>query len=250
MPFYPYAVLQNYGIGNKYHNALRSIHAVSTMPKYSNFRKDYARMASYRKPVPGSISGNTLAIRSLQRKVAGLKPENQEFVFTSNWSSLARDTLEVLEISPMFNLAASVDRDQRILGDSWKNKYLEIRCTGGGEEGVPGPVRLVVYKPYKATATLTFSTFNAMMDPSNCTVLHDEIIKPYAVLNNSATSALPQAVMTFNRKINLHNLKSTFIGNIAEEGQVRVVLLINGLAGTPTPSYGTTIVTKLVYANK
>lgn len=249
MSFYPYAVLQNYGIGNKYHNAFRSIHLASTMPKYSNFRKDYARLASYRKPVPGSTSGNALAIRSLQRKVAGLKPENQQHVITNNFSSLARNNLEVLNVSPTTDLAGAADRDERILGDSWKNKYLEIRASGGGQEGVPGPVRLVVYKPHKAGTTLAWSSFNAMIDPSNCTVLHDEIIKPYAVFNAANSLSVPQAIMSFHRKINLNNMKSTFIGTTPEEGQVRVVLLINGLDSTAT-TYGTSIVTKLVYANK
>ena len=249
MPFYPYAVLQNYGIGNKYHNAFRSIHAASTMPKYSNFRKDYARLASYRKPVPGSTSGNALAIRSLQRKVAGLKPEVQYFTHTDSYSGLAGDTFHVHNWSPTSDLASATDRDERILGDSWKNKYMEIRAQFGGTTGFPGPFRLVVYKPHKAGTTLSFTDFNNVMDPSNCTVLHDEIIKPYAVLNNNSSTGKNQNIMVFARKINLKNLKSTFIGSTPEAGNVRCVLLMWGM-GTATPTIGGSITTKLAYANK
>lgn len=250
MPFYPYAVLQNYGFGNKYHNLFRSIHAASTMPKYSNFRKDYNRLALYRRPIPGGVSGaNALAIRSLERKVAGLKPETQYHFISDNFSALAGDTLHVLNWSPTEDLAAAADRDERILGDSWKNKFMEIRAQFGGILGFPGPLRLIVYKPHKAGTTLTFSNFNNMMDPSQSTVLHDEIIKPYAVHDNSTTTGGSQALQVWARKINLSNTKSTFIGTTAEAGNIRCVILLNGM-GSATPTLGGSVTTKLAYSNK
>lgn len=250
MPFYPYAVLQNYGLGNKYHNAFRSIHAASTMPKYSNFRKDYNYLMSKKFNVGGGpVASNALAIRSLQRKVAGLKPEIQYFTHTDNYSGLAGDTLHVHNWSPTTDLAGAADRDERILGDSWKNKYMEIRAQFGGTTGFPGPLRLVVYKPHKAATTLSFTDFNNVMDPSNCTVLHDEIIKPYTVLNNNSSTGQNQNIMVFTRKINLKNLKSTFIGTTPEVGNVRCVILQLGL-GSATPTTGGSVTTKLAYANK
>lgn len=252
MPFYPLAVLQNYGIGNKYHNAFRSIHFASQMPKYSNFRKDYARMASYRKPVPGGTgTANALAIRSLERKVAGLKPETQYLILTTSFSGLSRDSFEVCQWSPTVDLAGAADRSDRVLGDSWKNKFIEVRCGAiAGDEGLPGPVRFVVYKPHKAATTITPTSFISHFDPSQCTVLHDEIIKPYAVMNENSSTGVTQAINSWVRKINLNNMKSTYIGTTAEEGAVRCCIMISGLEATATPSYGFAVSTKHAYSNK
>lgn len=231
MPFYPYAVLQNYGLGNRYHNAIRTFHAASTMPKYSNFRNDYARMASYRKPVPGSTSGNALAIRHLQRQVNRQKPETQ-YYFRESTLSIPHSSLKQSNINPCEALATESNRGDLILGDSWVNKSLELRVqSADSESGFPGRVRLVVYVPKKANTTISITSMTDCLDPNQMTVLHDEYVKPYhqGNTNPDATSGVTYCPpWMFVRRINLKNRISTFIGNTPEKNNIRIALLTEG----------------------
>lgn len=250
MPFYPFAVLQNYGFGNKYHNAFRIIHAASTMPKYSNFRKDYARLASYVKPIPGSTSGNALAIRSLQRQLNKQKPEVQQWVsFTTN--NIPQTTFAQWNLSPTDTLAAATDRDERVLGDSWINKSLEMRFSlGTNLAGFPGVVRVIVYVPKKAGTAITFTNMLDITDPNQMTVLYDQMIKPHIQggNNQTTTGSFDCGVYHWVKKISLGNRKSTYIGTTAERNSVRIAVLTQGYfsGGSLTASMRY----KLNYCNK
>lgn len=250
MPFYPYAVLQNYGFGNKYHNAVRTIHAASTMPKYSNFRKDYARMASYVKPVPGSTSGNALAIRSLQRQLNKQKPELQHWFNTVPFN-VSPTALTTNNFGPCDTLAAASDRDQRVLGDSWVNKSLEIRVNSQDTEfGFPGKVRLIVYIPKKAGTSISFGSINSCLDTNQMTVLHDELVKPYHQGNTDGQSTGTYCpVWMFSRRVSLGNRISTFIGTTPEKNNVRIALLTDGNSTSGIP-LAWTMNYKLTYTNK
>lgn len=250
MPFYPYAVLQNYGFGNKYHNAIRTIHAASTMPKYSNFRKDYARMASYRKPVPGSTVSNALAIRHLQRQVNRQKPETQHY-FVNQTLSIPHTTFKQSNVNPCEALANAADRDERILGDSWLNKTLELRIgSADAESGFPGRVRLIVYLPKKAATTINVTSMTDCLDPSQMTVLHDEYVKPYHPGNTDAASSVTYCPpWLFVRRINLGNRISTFIGTTPEKNNIRIAVLTEGNS-TATFNATWNMGYKLTYTNK
>ncbi len=242
MPFYPYAVLQNYGFGNKYHNAFRTIHAASTMPKYSNFRKDYSRLSSYRKPIPGSTSGNTLAIRDLQRKVAGMKPEVQHFVANYNMSfSGGAFNIERIDITK--NLASAADRDLRLTGDSWKNKYLKFRLQMA-DDSCDGILRVLIIKPKKAGTTFTFAE-NAIPDPNQMTVLYDRTITTAQQVGANYYAGGSGRVMIGH--VSLKNLKSTFISTVAELGDVQMYVMYRNKI--PTGSDTWALSTQLAYTN-
>lgn len=248
MNFYPNSVIHNYGIRNR---NFRLLHATASMPLYPNFRRDYARMARYRKPLAPSSSSNALAIRALQRQVNRQKPEVQYFFSSDSESGVTQNAFHQFNYNPLETLASATNRGDLVLGDTWINKYLEIRCQIGGRLGFCGPVRLIVYRPLKAGTTVTLGGFTNGTDPNQMSILHDEVIKPYAVFNDDSVSGSSQMIQNWVRRINLKNMKSTFtLSGAAEKNNVRVALLLDGQKSVTTPTVGLDIKFKHAFTNK
>jgi len=186
------------------------------MPKYwESYKQQYNRLSKYRKPTPGnSVSGNGAAIRQLQRKVAQLKPESQQFTLADNRSYTSGVYNQVrIDVSSL--LAAVSDRDQRITGDSWKNQFLKFRIQGI-EAGMSGIMRVIILKPKKAGVTYTIAE-GTMLDPNQVTVFYDQ------TMNFADDSRVMIG------KANLKNLKTTYIGTTPELGDVQMYLLYRNL---------------------
>lgn len=214
MPFYPYAVLQNYGI-SKSNFAFKTAHATYTMPKYwESYRQQYNRLSKYRKPT-GTPSGNAAALRSLQRKVAGMEPEVQQYKLIRPTSTIAAGTYAQFRFDITDELAVLADRAERITGDSWKNKFLRFRfhintnlCEGGW-------YRFIVLRPKKAGTTFTIAEGD-ILDPNQMTVFFDRtwtFDKEYGARAHS------------DIKVNLRNLKSTYLAGTPELGDIQMYLV-------------------------
>ena len=133
-------------------------HIISNRERYYQYYKfgkrtmPYLRgtVAKYIKPRGATKYATDLAIRSLQRQVNRQKPEIQHW-FSNTTFTVHPTNFGLSNFSPCETLAAAVDRDERVLGDSWINKSLEIRINGNDtEQGYPGKVRLIVYIPKKS----------------------------------------------------------------------------------------------------
>lgn len=194
---------------------------------------------------------NALAIRYLQRQVNRQKPEVQYFFSSDSESGVTQNAFHQFNYNPLETLANAANRGDLVLGDTWINKYLEIRCQIGGRLGFCGPVRLIVYRPLKANTTVTMGGFTNGTDPNQMSILHDEIIKPYAIFNDDSVSGSSQMVQNWVRRINLRNMKSTFtLGGTAEKNNVRVALLLDGEKSVSTPTIGLDIKFKHAFTNK
>jgi len=183
------------------------------MPKYwESYGQQYNRLSKYRKPTPGnSVSGNGAAIRQLQRKVAQLKPEPQQFSLADS-RSYVTGAYNQVRIDVSAQLAAATDRDQRITGDSWKNQFLKFRIQGH-EPGMEGTLRVIILKPKKAGTTYTI-TENTLLDPNQVTVYYDQTMNVFSPDNRLMMG-----------KANLKNLKSTYIGTTPELGDIQMYIL-------------------------
>lgn len=228
------------------HNAFRAAHLYSTMPKYwESYRQQYSRLSKYRKPT-GTASGNALAIRHLQRQINKQKPELQHTV-VNNVTTIPEDVFNLWNISPSQNLADTVDRNERILGDSWVNKSLELRFQTASNRGFYGDLRVVVYIPKKADTTWVSGDFTSYVDPNFATVLHDEVIKPSWTADQSSDNG-PH--YTFFRKIWLGNRVSTYIGSTPEKTAVKVAVLSTGRKASGAGSVYVGCMHRLTYTNK
>lgn len=217
------------------HNAFRSFHLYSTMPKYwESYRQQYNRLRRYVPKPTGSPISNSLAIRNLQRQINKQKPELQHDVVLNTTSFNASELagFSLWNITPSENLAADPDRGEKILGDSWVNKSLELRFSTDIVLGFQGDIRLVIYIPKKAGTAWVPSSMTDFVDPNFATVLHDEIMRPTWTPDDHNTENGPH--YTFMRKVGLGNRISTFIGTTPEKNNIRVAFLNHGRASTST----------------
>jgi len=206
------------------------------MPKYwESHNQQYNRLSKYRKPT-GTAAGNAAAIRSLQRKVAGLKPELQTYQFSNN-ITFNGSAYTQNAFYPSEDLAGTTDRDLRITGDSWTNKVLKLRLRFTNALVPNGIFRVLVVVPKKAGTTFTF-TENSIPDPDKMAVLRD-----------ATYSCVPGANLQrqFNMTIPLRNMKSTFVGTTPEKGSVQVYLIMRNFDAAFEPMQYTY---QLTYADK
>lgn len=211
MPFYPYAVLQNYGI-SKSNFAFKTAHATYTMPKYwESYRQQYNRLSKYRKPT-GTPSGNAAALRSLQRKVAGMEPELQQYKIIRPSAIFAAGAYNQVRYDITDELAALADRPERVTGDSWKNKFLKFRFHINTNAPEGGWIRFIVIKPKKAGTTFSIAEGD-ILDPNQMTVFYDKTFTYDRDYGQRSSSDI---------KVNLRNLKSTYIGSTPESGDIQM----------------------------
>lgn len=232
-------------------------HIIQNRERYHNYYQlgkrtmPYLRgtVAKYIKPRGATKYATDLALRSLQRQINKQKPEIQHWTSATTFT-VPPNTFSTANFSPCETLANAVDRDERVLGDSWINKALEIRIRGDDTiYGFPGVMRLIVYVPKKAGTTITWANFGEIIDTNRCTVLHDEIVKPLMATTQGSTATTHSGIYNFVRKLRLGNRKSTFIGTTPEMNNVRVAVLTDGLS-TLTSVQTFSINYKLTYCNK
>lgn len=198
------------------HNVFRAAHLSYTMPKYwESNTQQFARLSKYRKPT-GTPSGNGLAIRTLQRKIAGMKPEIQLKAGSQGITPVAGYSQHQFKFCDQ--LATDAARGDKVLGDSWINKYLSwhIRADGTGASTNGAVIRVLVYRPLKAGASISFTTTSAIVDPS--------LIKVYDDVTFTMGSGGDKAVQR-NRKVKLYDTQSTYVGTSPEKADIRLVVL-------------------------
>lgn len=223
MSYYPFAVLQNYGI-SKPNLTFKTAHATYTMPKYwESYRQQYNRLSKYKRPL-GNSSSNAAAIRSLQRKVSGLTPELQQYVKNTDFTFATAFGTQRVDLTGL--LAASNDRDVRITGDSWKNKFLKLRWVNKSSVTQNGILRILVIKPKKAGTTFTFNE-GYIPDPNKMTVFYDQTFS----IDNENLRRCGQAT------IPLKNVKSTYVGSTPEAGDIQVYFQYQNCNGGTNLNY-------------
>lgn len=196
----------------------------------ANFWATHDRLG---RKLPARSTATGLAIRSLQRKVAGMKPELQLKAANQGVTPVAGHSQHEFKFTDQ--LAADASRGEKVLGDTWVNKYLSWRIRSDGTTAsVNGAVfRVVVYRPLKAGASIAFPSTTTIIDPS--------LIKVYDDMTFTMGSGGDKAAQR-SRKVKLYDTQSTYIGTSPEKGDIRLCIIVQNqdalLANQFLVSYG------------
>lgn len=169
-------------------------------------------LAKYNKPRGATKYATDYAVRALQRKVAGMEPELQQYKLIRPTAGFAAGAYNQVRYDITDELANVADRAERITGDSWKNKFLKFRFHINTNLNEGGWIRFIVLRPKKAGTTFNIAEGD-ILDPNQITVFYDKTFtfdKDYGQRSSS------------DIKVNLRNLKSTYLGGTPEMGDIQM----------------------------